>query len=104
MKRPEPYPDPPEHLSERSRSLWRTIGPREARGIARQTLFQTALEALDRAEQARLTVEREGMTTTTERSSVVHVHPLLRVERDARAQFSKIWSDLRLHWPGNDLM
>lgn len=100
--RPEPYPEPPPHLTERSKNLWRTIGPREARGIARQTLFLAALEALDRAEQARLVIEGEGMTTTTERSGVAHVHPLLKVERDARAQFSKLWTDLRLHWPTNN--
>src|SRR5688572_29989542 len=98
-KPPEaPFPDPPEHLTERTRHLWRTLGPANARSIERRTLFQAALEALDRAVQAREAVAAEGMTTTTETTGAVHLHPLLKVEREARQQFARLWDMLNLKW------
>jgi len=94
-------PEPPEHLSERSKHLWREIAPNEARTIERQTLFQAALECLDRADEARRIVQEEGLTTKTATTGAVHIHPAVRVEREARAQFVKIWSGvLNLQWNG----
>jgi phage terminase small subunit len=57
-------------------------------------LLQAALESLDRAEEARLAISSAGMTTKTKTTGAVHVHPLVKVEREARGQFAKIWSDL----------
>jgi len=51
---------------------------------------------MDRAEQARLELVAATLTTTTETTKAVHVHPLLKVEREARQQFARIWSDLTL--------
>lgn len=61
-------------------------------------LLQVALEALDRADQARAIVDREGLTTTTETTGAVHVHPALKIEKDARADFMRAWDKLFLHW------
>ena len=35
---------------------------------------------------------------TTERSGVAHAHPLLKVERENRQLFLKIWAKLGLDW------
>jgi len=91
------YP-PPKHLSERSKKLWRDVVPRRARSPERLTLVQTALEALDRAEVARVKVEAEGLTCTTKTTGAVHLNPLIRIEREARQLFLRCWTDLALHW------
>ncbi len=94
------YPPAPGHLSERSRALWDEIGPREVRSEEQRVLFQAALESLDRAEEARKVVSEEGLTFKTEGTGTVHVHPLLKIEREARAQFARIWDLLNLRFRG----
>lgn len=89
---------PPVHLSERSQALWREIVPRRARSPERLALLQAALEALDRADSARGAIEKDGLTITTETTGVRHMHPLLKVEADARRLFATLWRDLALHW------
>ena len=95
---PPIFPDPPEHLSERSKELWRTLGPGHARSLERRTLFQAGLEALDTADRARHLVETEGMISTTKTTGAVHVNPLTKIERESRAQFVRIWALLALQW------
>jgi phage terminase small subunit len=90
--------EPPQHLSARAQSLWHAVVPSRARSPERLALLQVALESLDRADQARLAVEKNGMTTTTKTTGAVHLHPLLRVEREARQQFSRLWEQLNLSW------
>lgn len=93
-----PTPEPPEHLSDRSKQIWSDVTYR-ARSPGRFVLLQTALEALDRADEARAQVDKEGLTTTTKTTGAVHIHPLLKVERDNRALFARIWyGQLCLHW------
>ncbi|MCC6486390.1 MAG: hypothetical protein IT364_02740 [Candidatus Hydrogenedentes bacterium] len=94
----EVFPDPPDHLSERSKDLWRKVGPDEAKSIERRTLFQAGLEALDRADEARRIIQAEGMISKTTTTGAVHVHPALKIEREARAQFVRIWEVLNLRW------
>lgn len=88
-KEPKPTPPPPapEGLSEKSQRLWTEAmrSERKWTGPRREALFQ-ALAALDRADQARETVDREGLTSVTESTKAVHVHPAAKVEREARAQ------------------
>jgi len=91
------FPDPPEHLSDRSRDLWQTLGPVQASSVERRTLLQTALEALDRADEARRMIQADGLTVTTPGSGALHVHPCLRIERESRMLFAKIWALLGLH-------
>ena len=57
-------------------------------------LTTTALESLDRAEQARVLVNAEGLCRTTESTGAVHIHPALKVENDARKLFARLWSDM----------
>ena len=64
----------------------------------RLALVQVALEALDRADLAREAIDREGMLTGGSENKMIHVNPLLRVEKDARGQFASIWHGLGLDW------
>ena len=91
-------PDAPEHLSARSKELWRSLVRTEAKSLERQTLFQAGLEALDRADEARLLVQAEGMIARTTTTGAVHVHPAVKMEREARSQFVRIWDLLGLKW------
>lgn len=91
------YPGPPDHLSERARELWRQV-IHGARSPGRQALLQTALEALDRADEAREVISREGLTTTTKTTGAVHIHPLLKVERENRALFARLWKENGFGW------
>lgn len=91
-------PKPPAHLSARSKALWKDLVPRRARSAGRKALLQTALEALDRAEQARKAIAKTGLTTTTKTTGAVHINPLIKIERESRQQFARIWSDLRFNF------
>jgi phage terminase small subunit len=91
-----PVPRPPAHLSARSRRLWREVA-RRVNDPGRLALLQTALESLDRADQAREEIAAAGMTTTTRASGCVHVHPLVKVENASRFLFVTAWQQLGLH-------
>ena len=95
---PVPLPEPPAHLSMRSAALW-VATVRRARSMGRRAMLELALECLDRADLAREQSDREGMTFTTTTTGAVHLHPLIRVEKDARRMFAAIWhDDLHLDW------
>lgn len=93
---PPPAPEPPAHLSERAKALWRAVVPDRARSPGRLALVQTALEALDRADAAAAVIEQEGMLCETRVTGTKHVNPLLKVEKDNRQLFARLWSDLGL--------
>ncbi len=90
--------EPPEHLSENSRALWCEIVPKQAKSPGRLALLAVALEALDRARQAQKVVDAEGMISKEEGAKMAHVHPALKIEKDARAQFLTAWKQLALSW------
>ncbi len=90
------YP-PPEYLSKGSKQLWRKLVPRRARSPERLELLRLALERRDRALQAREILAREGLTSKTKTTGALHVHPLVKVEREAWQQFVKIWVALHLN-------
>jgi phage terminase small subunit len=87
---------PPAHLSERAKTLWLDLVPSKCRSRGRLTLLCEALSALDRATQAREELAGSKLTTVTESTKAVHLNPLLKAEREARAQFARMWSDLGL--------
>ena len=92
----------PAGLSDRTAELWRSVVPRRARSPERLALLEVALRALDRADQAAEILGREGLTTTTGKTGVVHAHPLIKVEREARALFISAWNALKLTWADLD--
>jgi phage terminase small subunit len=98
--KPDDALPPPPHLSERAAALWRQLVSRCV-SPGRPPLLQTALEALDRADEVRAILAREGLTTKTESTGAVHVHPLAKVERENRQLFARLWEQLGLSWDGS---
>lgn len=94
---PLPLPDPPEHLSARSKELWRAVIHR-CKSPGRQALLAEALAALDRADEARRAIDAQGLTFTTGTTGAVHMNPLLKVEKDSRQLFASIADRLMLHF------
>jgi len=92
------WPEPPDHLSNRSKGLWKELVGTRAASPGRLTMFQTALEALDRADHAWKQLEKEGLITKTKTTGAVHVHPLVKVERENRALFARLWEKLGFEW------
>jgi phage terminase small subunit len=90
--------DPPHHLSDRSKAIWRAIVPRRAKSTGRLVMLELALKTLDLADKTRTQVEQEGFSTTTPKTGMVHVHPLLKVQREAEKDFVKMWKALNLEW------
>ena len=88
----------PHHLSQKSRQLWSEIVPRRAKSPERLALVQTALEALDRADEAGEVVRKEGLTTKTKTTGAVHIHPLLKIEKESRQFFARVWNQLGFSW------
>ena len=78
---------PPKRLSHEARRFWRKIA--EEYGIdddAGMLVLTVAFEAFDRMREAQGQITKDG-TTIVDRFGQVKMHPLLPVERDARAQF-----------------
>ena len=93
---PTPTLMPPPSVSEAIASWWRGVQDEysitDPAGIK---LLEQAALALHRAEQARLAIERDGLTVTDRFGCVKH-HPLLPHLRDAESSFRSSLRDLRL--------
>lgn len=63
-------------------------------------LLVEAARALDRAEDAREVLKREGLTVLNSRGQVV-AHPCVSIERDSRTLFARLARDLNLE-PAQD--
>ena len=96
--------EPPVGLSGESKILWKEITQSRARTPERLALLHQALIALDRANQAAALVEKEGMVLVTKRTGVAHSNPALKIERENRALFVRIWGGmLNLTWNHDDI-
>ncbi len=91
-------PGPPPHLSARSKALWSEIVPRRARSPERLALLQAGLEALDRVDDCRAVLAKEGLTFKTKTTDALHCHPLVKVEKEQRQLFIRCWDALSLQW------
>ena len=89
-------PEAPSGLSERSLTLWRAVVPKTVASPGGLIMVEQALRALDRADQAARAVEIEGLTSVTPATGAIHVHPAVKVERENRALFARLWSQMRL--------
>jgi phage terminase small subunit len=87
----------PQHLSEEMRRWWRAVADGWQLDGHHELLLTKAAEAWDRAEMARLQIERDGMTV--EGRFGPKLHPLLAVERDAKVMFSRLVRQLDLDEP-----
>jgi len=88
-------PPPPPDLEERFQNLWMEHIHRMNPG--KMITFEACLYALQRAEQARRMVDRQGLTLTTKKSGMRHINPLLRVEKENRDMGLKLWRMLGLN-------
>jgi P27 family predicted phage terminase small subunit len=85
----KPPPAPPHHLSKKMKRFWiRALESHNLQPYQIEILLK-ALEAYDRAEQARRILKREGLTYQ-DRFGQPRSRPEVAVERDARAQFAKL--------------
>jgi phage terminase small subunit len=100
--RPIPHlPAPPEHLAEPERALWTAwVRAYSFSETASLSLLDATLCAHMRHRTAREQVAREG-ATLVDRFGHMKPHPLLTVERDARAQFMQGMKLLRLDLEGS---
>jgi P27 family predicted phage terminase small subunit len=99
MTRPTPAVRAPRHLSAASRKLYADIQRSYELEPHHDAILTKALEALDRADQARDEIGA-GPLTVTSRLGEVKPHPLLAVERDARGQFNTLMKALGLDIEG----
>ena len=97
-KKQQPTPPPAtEVLSEKSQRLWaEAMAMNRKWNAARLEVLHQALRALDRSDEAAELVSREGLTSTTDSTGAVHVHPAVKVEREMRAQALKAFETLGL--------
>jgi P27 family predicted phage terminase small subunit len=87
----------PRHLSDRSRKVYRTLVDdyRLHEEPAALTTLRLACEALDRTEQARIVIDREGLTVATT-DGAVKTHPAVAIERDSRLAALRAFRELGL--------
>lgn len=87
----------PSDLTPKAQALWDAAMSIQKRwnGPRLEALFQ-GLAALDRADEARMAVSRDGLTTVTESTKAVHVHPAAKLEREFRQQALRVFDDLGL--------
>ena len=90
---------PPSHLSPEGRRLFVAILADYALEPHHLAILTKALEALGRADQARAEIGA-GPLTVVSRLGEAKPHPLLSVERDARAQFGTLMKMLGLDLDG----
>jgi P27 family predicted phage terminase small subunit len=77
----------PNHLSREAKKLWTAILEEyDISDAAGLHILRVALEAYDRAQAARKTIDKEGMTMH-DKFNQLKPHPLLPIERDSRAAF-----------------
>jgi hypothetical protein len=89
-------PTAPAHLSDEAQGLWTALqAAYDLDDDYGRLLLRTALEAFDRAQGARTAIERDGATVPDARGAL-RAHPLIAVERDARAAMISALKALRI--------
>ena len=78
---------PPVHFTSETKRIWREIlDEYDIDDSAGLRILRVALEAFDRAQAARATIDKDGMTVK-DKFGQTKPHPLLPIERDSRAAF-----------------
>lgn len=75
-------PPPPDHLSPMARELWATTCERYMLDPHHLHLLALACSALDRCEEARQMLAKDGMTVHGQQG--LKPHPAVAIERDSR--------------------
>lgn len=78
---------PPVHFTSETKRIWDEIIDEYAiDDAAGLRILRVALEAFDRSQAARATIDKDGMTVK-DKFGQTKPHPLLPIERDSRAAF-----------------
>jgi P27 family predicted phage terminase small subunit len=88
-------PKPPRHLSKSAKLFWQQVVGEFILENHHYRILESALASWDRAESARATLAKSGLTIV-DRFGVERVHPLVGVERDARGLFIRSLRELGL--------
>jgi P27 family predicted phage terminase small subunit len=86
---------PPKHLSDHCREQWQQLTGAFVLEPTELELLRLGLEALDRCEQARQILARDGIVSTNRYGAKV-AHPCVAIERDSRIAAARIFRDLSL--------
>lgn len=89
------YPKPPQYLAKDSREWWATVVKDYDLSPHDFVLLRRACEAMDRGEQARKTIDKEGLTVPTQHG--VKTHPAVAVERGSALVFIQLVKALGLN-------
>ena len=87
--------DAPSYLSEQSAGLWMQITKAFMLEPTELELLRLGLEALDRCEEARVILARDGIVTQNRFGQPI-AHPAVAIERDARIAATRIFRELAL--------
>jgi P27 family predicted phage terminase small subunit len=85
----------PAHLREPTRVWWRQVLKDYALESHHLRLLQAAGECWDRLQQARETLDRDGLVIEG-REGGMRPHPCVAIERDARTGFARLLRELDL--------
>ncbi len=91
------WPEPPEHLTEKAKALYRFYIGKTIRSPGQIALFIRGLEVMDQADEAGELIREQGLSQTSKRSGLERQNPLMNVEKEATATMLKIWKILRLN-------
>lgn len=85
----------PQYVSKPGRAWLKKVSALFNFGKAEEDLLLIAATCLDRLDEIRQAVEKDGLTVL-DRFDQSKAHPLLSVERDNRLTFSRICNQLRI--------
>jgi hypothetical protein len=85
----------PKYLTPRSRDLWREIIGNFTLETTEVELLRLGLEALDRADQARVILANECIISTGRYGQKL-AHPAVAIERDSRLAAARLFKQLAL--------
>lgn len=95
MSTPDGRPEPPCHLTENAKTVWRDVLRRFELEAEELETLRLALETLDRAAQARRKLKRQGITYD-DRFGAPHARPEVAIEREARRDYVRLMDALDL--------
>jgi len=87
---------PPSNLSPQSQIIWHRVAKTRIKTASRLALFEQALYAIDRAEEARRQLENEPLVVGTNATGAKRLNPLAKLEVASRALVARIWQQLGL--------
>jgi phage terminase small subunit len=91
-------PGAPDDLSSEAKELFDFyVGQRiQVRNPAQVAAFVEGLRAMDRANEARVILKKDGLLGKSKRSGLSRRHPAVDILENAEAHFRKIWRRLEL--------